>query len=525
MPLFKDSLPPGGLAEFENRIHVRALTPSDFDSVTALQLECFPDMKPWSTEQYASQMRLFPEGQFGVEYEGQLVASAASLIVDYDRYSDWHDWNTIADGGMITNHDPDGDMLYGIEIMVHPDFRGMKLARRLYEARKELVRKRNLKGIVIGGRIPGFAAYKDQMTVHDYIENVEDKTLIDPVLTVQLANDFELKQLISNYLPADAASVGWATHMEWTNVDYRPFKKRAIQPVQIVRMAAVQYQMRPLSSFDEFVQQVTYFVDTTSDYKCDFVLFPELFTTQLLSFCGEMRPGEAARRLAEFTPQYLELFNDLAIRYHINIVAGSQFTVEEEYLYNIAYLFRRDGSIDKQYKIHITPAEWKWWGVTGGDRVEVFDTDCGKIAILICYDVEFPELARIAARKGARIVFVPYNTDEQFGHLRVRYCAQARCIENHQYVVAAGCTGNLPFVNAADIHYAQSAIYTPADIPFSPNAVAAETTPNIETIIMKDLDVEALRRHKYKGTTLNWQDRRRDLYHVHYLEDGEWKKV
>jgi predicted amidohydrolase/ribosomal protein S18 acetylase RimI-like enzyme len=524
MPITRDSLD-SDLSSFERSIRVRQLTPEDYDALVELQRTCFPTMMPWTPEQYASQMQIFPEGQFGVEYEGSLVASASSLIVDYDRYSDWHDWGTISENGTITNHDPEGDMLYGIEIMVHRDFRGMKLARRLYDARKELVRERNLKGIVIGGRIPGYVKYKAEMTAHEYIENVEDKTIYDPVLTAQLSNGFELKQLIGNYLPQDAESVGWATHMEWTNVDYRPFKKRAIQPVQNVRLAAVQYQMRAIRSFDEFEQQVRFFVDTTSDYKCDFVLFPELFTTQLLSCFGEMRPGQAARRLAEYTQQYLEMFTEMAIRYHVNIIGGSQFVVEQEYLYNIAYLFRRDGSIEKQYKIHITPAEWKWWGVTGGETVEVFDTDCGKVAVLICYDIEFPELARIAAQKGAQIVFVPYNTDEQFGHLRVRYCAQARCIENHMYVVAAGCTGNLPFVNAADIHYAQSAIYTPADIPFSPNGVAAETTPNVETLIMKDLDIEALRRHRYKGTTTNWIDRRRDLYAVHYIENGVAKKV
>ena len=115
---------------------------------------------------------------------------------------------------------------------------------------------------------------------------------------------------------------------------------------------------------------------------------------------------------------------------------------------------------------------------------------------------------------------MPFNTDERFGYLRVRNCALARCIENHVYTVLSGCTGNLPQVKNADIHYAQSGIYTPADIPFSPDAIAAECTPNIETIVMKDLDLELLRRHRYQGTTQNWRDRRRDLYRVHYNEDG-----
>lgn len=513
------------LTEFESKIVLRNIRADDFDRIVALQHMCFPNMDPWTRAQFDSQLEHFPEGQFCVEVDGEIAASATSLIVDFDLYSDWHNWKEISDNGSITNHDPNGDTLYGIEIMVHPDFRGMKLARRLYEARKNLVRERNLKSIVIGGRIPNFHKHKDKMTAHEYVENVEDKTLYDPVLTTQLANGFELKRLIPDYMPSDEDSAGWASYLEWTNVDYRPYKKRAIRPVQVVRIAAVQYQMRTIDNFDDFRKNCGFFVDTASDYKCDFVLFPELITTQLLSFCDTKRPGDAARKLAEFTPQYLEMFSEYAIRYNINIVGGSQFAIEEESLYNIGYLFLRDGSIHTQKKIHVTPAEWKWWGVNGGDKISVFDTDCGRVAIMICYDIEFPELARIAAQKGAQILFVPFNTDERHGYLRVRHCALARCVENHMYVAVAGCVGNLPFVNNADIHYAQSGIFTPADFPFSRDAIAAESTPNIETFVIQDVDLELLRRHRYRGTTQNWNDRRKDMYEIRYTEDGVSKSI
>jgi predicted amidohydrolase len=249
-------------------------------------------------------------------------------------------------------------------------------------------------------------------------------------------------------------------------------------------------------------------------------LFPELFTTQLLSCVEAKRPGLAARQLAEFTPQYLEFFSEMAIKYDLNVIAGSHFVVEDDTLYNIAYLFGRNGSIGKQYKIHITPSERKWWGVTPGDRVEMFETDCGPVAIQICYDIEFPELTRIAAQKGAQIIFVPYNTDTRHGYLRVRNCALARCVENHVYVVISGCTGNLPFVENADIHYAQSGIFTPADAEFARDAVAAECNPNVETVIIHDVDLELLRRHRESGSVQNWNDRRRELYQVVYREDG-----
>lgn len=209
----------------------------------------------------------------------------------------------------------------------------------------------------------------------------------------------------------------------------------------------------------------------------------------------------------------------------MNIVGGSHFVVEDETLYNVAYLFGRDGSIGKQYKLHVTPNERRWWGVTPGTRVEVFDTDCGPVAILICYDIEFPELVRVVAHKGARLVFVPFNTDTRHGYLRVRHCAQARCIENHLYVAVAGCTGNLPFVENSDIHYAQSAVFTPADAEFARDAVAAECNANIETMIIHDVDLELLRRHRERGSVQNWNDRRSDLYHVVYREDGVDRNV
>jgi predicted amidohydrolase len=280
-----------------------------------------------------------------------------------------------------------------------------------------------------------------------------------------------------------------------------------------------------VESFKDFAKHCEYFIDVASDYRCDFILFPEMFTTQLLSFLKPMRPGLAMRKLSEFTEKYLQVFTDLAIKYNINIIGGSHFTIENDSLYNISYLFKRDGTIGKQYKIHITPSERKWWGVMPGNKVEVFDTDKGKVAILICYDIEFPELSRIAVEKGANIIFVPFNTDERSAYLRVRYCAQARCVENQAYTVIAGCVGNLPAVENLDIHYAQSAILTPSDIPFERDGIAAECPANIETVIFHDLDVNLIKRQRRLGSVLNWQDRRKDLYSIKFLEDELLKEL
>jgi predicted amidohydrolase/GNAT superfamily N-acetyltransferase len=508
------------LSNFETRIRLRQLTAEDYDAVVALQEQCFPTMGVWQKEQFQSQIETFPEGQIGIEIDGELVATAASLIVDYSDYADWHDWRSVADGGFIRNHDPEGDTLYGIEIQVAPSVRGMKISRRLYDERKHLCRRLNLARMVVGGRLPNYGQHRDRMTAQEYVEAVTAKQMIDPVLTAQLANGFVLKQIIKDYFPSDEDSAGYATFLEWSNLDYiRPNARRARHAVAFSRIAVVQYQMRKIATFEDFEQQCEFFVDTASDSKSDILLFPELFTLQLLSLVKPQAPGSAARHLAEYTPKYLELFGDLAVRYNINIVGGTQLTVEEGILYNIAYLFRRDGSIGKQYKLHITPNEKRWWGVEGGDTLEVFETDSGRIAILVCYDVQFPELTRIAVEKGAQILFVPYNTQDRRGHLRVRTCAQARSIENHVYVVTAGCVGNLPFVENADIHYAQSGIFTPSDIAFARDGIAEEASPNLETVLIHDLDTELLRRHKRQGTVQNWNNRRTDIYKVSWKDE------
>lgn len=500
----------------ESAVALRALGPSDFDAIVALQLRCFPDMKPWTRRQFDSLIERFPAGQQVIEIDGVIVASSSSLIVDYREYDDWHNWMEISDNGMIRNHDPDGDTLYGIEIQVDPDHRGKKLARRLYEARKHLCRELNLARILIGGRIPGYSVHRETLSAQGYVDAVQKGTYFDPVLTTQLANGFALRQIVEDYLPSDEDSAGYATILEWPNLDYvspnsRKRLRRAYEPV---RLSTVQYQMRGIDSWEDFARQVEFHVDVASDSKSDFVCLPELFTLQLLCLIGEHEPGTAARELTRFAGPYRELFVDLSVRYNINIVAGSLFEKVEDRLENAAYLFRRDGSVARQPKIHITPNERRWWGVSGGDSLEVFDTDCGPVALLVCYDVEFPELVRLVTARGARILFVPFNTNDRQGYMRVRVCSQARAVENQIYVVTSGCVGNLPFVENADLHYAVSGVFTPSDIYFARDGVAAEADPNVETVVTQDVDLQQLRRARHSGTVQTWGDRRLDLYDV-----------
>ncbi|PLT29101.1 bifunctional GNAT family N-acetyltransferase/carbon-nitrogen hydrolase family protein [Peribacillus deserti] len=505
------------LHKFEKKLIIRNIEHKDIDAILEMQLLCFPGMSPWKREHLESHLSIFPEGQFCAEFDGRIIGSCSSLIINFDEYDDRHSWDDVTDNGYITNHNPDGYNLYGIEVMVHPEFRRMKIGHRLYEARKELARQLNLKSIIIGGRIPNYHKFADEYTPREYVQEVILHKLYDPVLSFQLLNEFSLMRINPNYLPDDKQSGKYATLMEWNNIDYLPKTNRFFKTSQPVRICVVQYMMRQISSFDDFANQVEYFTDVASDAGADFAVFPEIFTTQLMSFLSERSPSMAVRKITEFTEPFIELFTDLAVRYNVNIIGGSHFVMEDDdNIYNISYLFRRDGTIEKQYKIHITPNERKWWGISPGDQVEVFDTDCGKIAIQICYDIEFPELARIATDKGAKIIFTPFCTEDRQGYLRVRYCAQARAVENQIYTVISGTVGNLPQTENMDIQYAQSGIFAPSDFEFARDGIVGETNPNIEMVLIGDVDLEILRRQRQSGTVNQLRDRRHDVYKIHY---------
>jgi predicted amidohydrolase/ribosomal protein S18 acetylase RimI-like enzyme len=499
----------------EQLVRVRQLTEEDYDAVVSIQRACFPAISEWTVDEFSRHLEVFPEGQIGVEYDGTLVAASTATRVVGDAFDEEHTFDDASGDGRLDNFDPDGDTLYGLDIVVDPGHRGQRFARRIYEARKRLAAKLNLRRIVIAGRLPGLAASK--LGAGEYLRSVLAKERVDDVVSAQLANGFVIRQLLRGYLPEDTESLGHAVFMEWLNPEYLPTS----QTVKRARVAAAQYQMRPIDSFDDFAAQCEFFVQAASEYRVDVLLFPELVTNQLLALVEPARPAVMARSLSVYTDRYLDLFRSLAVKYYVNLVGGSHLTVEGDRLFNVSWLFRRDGTTSKQYKLHITPSEAKWWGVSPGDKLEVFDTDIGKIAILICYDSEFPELARIARSKGAEVLFVPYNTDVRSGHMRVRACSQARAIENHVYCVLSGAVGNLPLVEGSDVHYAQSCVLTPSDIPFSRDAVGAEATPNVESMVVHELDFALLRRTLRQGAVKPWLDRRSDLYAVTWREDDE----
>lgn len=500
-------------------ITVRRLSVKDYRALKSSMDEVYKwDEELWTRQNITDLITVFPEGQICVEVDGKIVGCALTIIVDSKKTNLLKSFNDIIDDGQFRKHNEEGDLLYGIEVFVHPDFRSLRLGRRLYDARKELCEQMNLKGIVAGGRIPNYHSYADKMSPRAYIEKVRRKEIYDPTLTFQLSNDFHVKKILKNYLPEDQESQEYATLLEWSNIYYDPDVRSISTTKQTIRLGLVQWQMRLFKDIDAFFEQVEFFVKTVSEYTADFVVFPEFFNTPLMRPYNELPERKAMERLADLTEIIVEKIQEYAVSYNVNIISGSMPVMERGTLYNSSFLCHRNGKSEAFRKIHITPNEMKYYGMAGGNEVRVFDTDCGKVGILICYDVEFPELGRILAEQGMQILFVPFMTDTQNGYVRVRTCAQARAIENECYVAIAGSVGNLPRVNNMDIQYSQSAVFTPSDFAFPNDAIKAEATPNTEMVLIADVDLYALRDLHQYGTVKNLKDRRTSLYKVELIK-------
>lgn len=499
--------------EIEN-IELDYLTPDDYQELKKAMIESYANMPNdyWEEFQINTLINKFPEGQVVIKVNGQLAGCALSILVNSNKVEENHTYNQITGNSTFNTHKTNGDMLYGVDVFIKPEFRGLRLARRLYDYRKELCEKMNLKGIAFGGRIPNYHNYEDEISPKEYIEKVRRKEIDDPVLNFQISNDFHPFKILKGYLEGDKQSSEYAVLLKWDNVYYEKKSKEVATQKKIVRLGLIQWQMRPYDSFEDLMQQVEYFIDTVSGYRSDFALFPEFFNAPLMAENNHLSESEAIRELAKYTDEIVHRISELAISYNINVIAGSMPLIRDNLLFNVGYLCKRDGTTEKYEKIHVTPDEARIWGMQGGYELKAFDTDCGKIGILICYDVEFPELSRLLADEGMDILFIPFLTDTQNGYSRVRNCAQARAIENECYVAIAGSVGNLPKVHNMDIQFAQSMVFTPCDFAFPANGIKAEATTNTEMILIADVDLDLLRELNQFGSVRNLKDRRTDLF-------------
>lgn len=530
-----------GFATNSGTATLRRLNAADAAHVAAL-LSASGDAAPgnaaagnWEAGHVASQLAAFPDGQLGVEVDGKLVGVCASLIVHLGRdgYRP-HTHAGITDGGYFYNHDPSADTLYVARLCVAPAWQPFGIATELVRELQSLCQKLGLRRLV--GVVAASAA-------------------ASPV-----SSDANLRQVFAAREFAGVATLRGYHHtsdgpadvqlMEWVNDGYQPARRTP----GVVRLAMVQHRMRGVRNFEAFARQIEYFVEAARGYNAAFVLFPEFTSMQLLSTEGlaglPSRAGVSL--LTEQANAVFSLFARLAKQHGLTIIGGSHpvaiaketasngnvtaygdaavsggtaisggaavsggmATNSETVIHNVCPIALPDGRVFMQPKLHITPSEREAWDIVGGNRLAVLETPVAKIGVLICYDSEFPEAARHLADQGVDILFVPYCTDDRQGHLRVRWCCQARAVENQIYVATAGVIGNLPGAAGMDVHYGRAAVFTPSDFSFARDGIQAEADPNVETLLVTDLDLANLYRAREHGSVRPRRDRRPDLFEM-----------
>lgn len=208
---------------------VRHTRVEDIPALIALQARVYPSIPPWNRRKLREQLDVFPQGQIVVETEDGVVGCASALIVLWDDWAESHTWREITGAGTFDQHNPDGRTLYGAEVFVDPEMRGLGLGHLLYEGRRNLCRAMNLKRIIACGRLPGYAAHADAMSAEFYAQKVVWGDFTDPVLSFQLREGFSYCGVIPDYLPEDVESHGNASLIVWLNPDYDPTRPTEIK--------------------------------------------------------------------------------------------------------------------------------------------------------------------------------------------------------------------------------------------------------------------------------------------------------
>jgi GNAT superfamily N-acetyltransferase len=282
--------------DIEN-IELVFLSMDDYGDLKEAMIEAYSNMQNafWKESHIKSLISKFPDGQVVIKVNDQFAGCALSIIVDYDKFENRHTYKQITGSFSFDTHADEGDVLYGIDVFIRPKFRGLRLGRRLYDYRKELCERLNLKGVVFGGRIPNYHKYADQLSPKEYIEKVRKKEIHDPVLDFQLSNDFHPTRALKGYLEGDEESNEFAVLLEWDNIYYEKPSTKTSAIKKTVRLGLVQWQMRLYKDLEELMQQAEYFVDAVSGYRCDFALFPEFFNAPLMAENNHLSEPEAIR--------------------------------------------------------------------------------------------------------------------------------------------------------------------------------------------------------------------------------------
>jgi predicted amidohydrolase len=277
-----------------------------------------------------------------------------------------------------------------------------------------------------------------------------------------------------------------------------------------VKVATAQYDISYLESWEQYHDKIERWVDEAAQQDAKILLFPEYASMELASLFGKEVYSCLSKQLAAIQAlrdAYLDLFQGLAKKHQCIIQPGTfPVKIASGSYRNRAYLFMPDGRFDYQDKLMMTRFENEQWLIQSGEELKCFDTDYGKLAINICYDSEFPMLARRQVEAGANLILVPSCTDTMAGYHRVKIGCQARALENQCYVVQATLVGHAPWSEAVDVNIGASAVYTPVDRGFPDNGILVEGQLNKVQWVFAEISLSACETVREQGQVFNYRD-------------------
>lgn len=277
-----------------------------------------------------------------------------------------------------------------------------------------------------------------------------------------------------------------------------------------VKIATAQYDISFLASWQDYRGKIERWVTEAAQQNAKILLFPEYASMELASLFGKEVYSSLDKQLAAMQTvhdDYLDLFKTLAKQYQCIIQSGSfPVEIEPDVYRNRAYLFMPNGTVDFQDKLMMTRFENEQWFIKSGKELKCFDTEYGKIAINICYDSEFPLLARKQVGMGANLILVPSCTDTLAGFHRVKIGCQARALENQCYVVQSCLVGNAPWSEAVDVNIGAAGIYTPVDRGFPDNGVLVAGELNAVQWVFGEVSLASCAVVREQGQVFNYRD-------------------
>ena len=278
----------------------------------------------------------------------------------------------------------------------------------------------------------------------------------------------------------------------------------------MLTVAAAQYGVEFLESWQHYADKVGYLVEEAAAQGAQLLVFPEYACLELASlFPAEVYTNLHKQLVAmqELLPNFLHLHRTLAQRYGVYLVAGTfPVQLDDGSYCNRAYFCSPDGACEFQDKLMMTRFESELWHISPGDKVTLFPTPWGPVGISICYDNEFPLIARRQVEQGAQVILAPSCTDTLAGYHRVRIGCQARALENQCYVVMAPVVGKVDWSAAMDIHVGAAGIFTPVDVGFPSDGVLIQGEMNHAQWVITELDLALLSEVRQNGQVLNHRD-------------------